>query len=363
MTAAAAPGSGNDAGQAEIPVHLVQMWLCALCLDGEGGECQTPGCALWINRAPDLPLRDSPFVKILPEPQESAPGQASAGQAARLFYLGRQPCELPPGWRRTEAHGEWAIEVAPGVRVSLTGTGDFILPDGRTVWGAGIAVWAALAAREPDADGVLLSDYLRERGRPGIAAMVEEAERAAREPDAADGLTYAPAYDQLYAALARLACDDWLGTQGYDGDELQRRVEFACDKLAALPKPEPQPAPDLQVAALRAELTELTDNHNGLIEEILLNAGDEYDGDEAAEAIAVRYVRDLEAGTVRKPVDGDAGEQPAPGVAEAVTEARAHQALIAEILSHFGPSGSGHTARVGQVQITRWLQRAGIEQP
>jgi hypothetical protein len=61
----------------------------------------------------------------------------------RLFYLGRKPCELPPGWRGTEAAEEWAIEVAPGVRVSLTGTGDFILPDGQVAWGAGIAVWTA----------------------------------------------------------------------------------------------------------------------------------------------------------------------------------------------------------------------------
>jgi hypothetical protein len=59
----------------------------------------------------------------------------------RLFYLGRKPCELPPGWRGIEATEEWAIEVAPGVRVSLTGTGDFLLPDGRVAWGAGIAVW------------------------------------------------------------------------------------------------------------------------------------------------------------------------------------------------------------------------------
>lgn len=79
---------------------------------------------------------------------------------------------------------------------------------------------------------------------------------------------------------------------------------------------EPQPAPDLQVAGLRSELTELTDNHNDLLNEILLNTGDEYDGDEAADAIAVRYVRDLEAGTVREPVGGDA-EQPAPELADA----------------------------------------------
>lgn len=32
--------------------------ICSACLDGEGGECHTPGCILWINRAPDLAIRD-----------------------------------------------------------------------------------------------------------------------------------------------------------------------------------------------------------------------------------------------------------------------------------------------------------------
>lgn len=31
--------------------------ICSACLDGEGGECHTPGCILWINRAPDLAIR------------------------------------------------------------------------------------------------------------------------------------------------------------------------------------------------------------------------------------------------------------------------------------------------------------------
>lgn len=46
---------------------------------------------------------------------------------------------------------------------------------------------------------------------------------------------------------------------------------------------------------VRAELHEVTGYWNDLTEEILKNTGDEYDGDAAAPAIAVRYVRDLEA--------------------------------------------------------------------
>ncbi len=34
----------------------VTLVLCSRCLAGEGGECHVPGCALWMNRAPDVPI-------------------------------------------------------------------------------------------------------------------------------------------------------------------------------------------------------------------------------------------------------------------------------------------------------------------
>lgn len=40
----------------EIKLRRVTLDLCVLCLNGEGGECHSPGCALWINRAPDIPV-------------------------------------------------------------------------------------------------------------------------------------------------------------------------------------------------------------------------------------------------------------------------------------------------------------------
>ena len=42
----------------EIQVRHVTIWLCQLCLSGKGGECHVPGCALWMNRAPDLDITD-----------------------------------------------------------------------------------------------------------------------------------------------------------------------------------------------------------------------------------------------------------------------------------------------------------------
>jgi hypothetical protein len=44
----------------EPRINLVDgIRLCDLCLDGAGGECHTPGCVMFINRAPDIPLRDT----------------------------------------------------------------------------------------------------------------------------------------------------------------------------------------------------------------------------------------------------------------------------------------------------------------
>lgn len=36
----------------------VTLVLCSRCIAGEGGECHVPGCALWMNRAPDVQIRE-----------------------------------------------------------------------------------------------------------------------------------------------------------------------------------------------------------------------------------------------------------------------------------------------------------------
>lgn len=30
--------------------------ICELCMAGKGGECHSPGCVLWLRRAPDLEM-------------------------------------------------------------------------------------------------------------------------------------------------------------------------------------------------------------------------------------------------------------------------------------------------------------------
>ena len=33
-------------------IKIVQIPLCNYCLDGEGDECHTPGCALFLHNSP-----------------------------------------------------------------------------------------------------------------------------------------------------------------------------------------------------------------------------------------------------------------------------------------------------------------------
>ena len=40
----------------DTEVHTVKIRLCVDCLDGKGGQCHVPGCALWLNRAPDIAI-------------------------------------------------------------------------------------------------------------------------------------------------------------------------------------------------------------------------------------------------------------------------------------------------------------------
>ena len=58
----------------------VVVTLCDRCLDGEGGECHTPGCALWMNRAPDVPIRS----KVEPASASSSKDEGG-GDAGFLF--------------------------------------------------------------------------------------------------------------------------------------------------------------------------------------------------------------------------------------------------------------------------------------
>lgn len=62
MTSAPLPDQSGMPG-----LNRVTLVLCDLCLSGAGGQCHVPGCALWMNRAPDISLRgavDAAAVEI-----------------------------------------------------------------------------------------------------------------------------------------------------------------------------------------------------------------------------------------------------------------------------------------------------------
>lgn len=92
----------------EIPVHLVQLWLCDSCLDGEGEECHTPGCSLWIHDVPKPAIRGSQGVTILGpalEPfmtrEDFAARQPQAGQENAVFlawYEAQSWADADHGW-------------------------------------------------------------------------------------------------------------------------------------------------------------------------------------------------------------------------------------------------------------------------
>jgi hypothetical protein len=58
------------------------IYLCDPCLDGAGGECHTPGCALWLCYGPITDVRDHILMcggEIIPldKTKEKAPGGQS----------------------------------------------------------------------------------------------------------------------------------------------------------------------------------------------------------------------------------------------------------------------------------------------
>jgi hypothetical protein len=68
------------------PVHVVQLQLCDPCIDGEGDECHTPGCSLWLNRPPDIGLRDNPSVTIAAPAEPQPAPELQAGEVMYLYH-------------------------------------------------------------------------------------------------------------------------------------------------------------------------------------------------------------------------------------------------------------------------------------
>lgn len=57
----------DGAQHPEPRLRRIVVWMCEACIEGEGGECHTPGCVLWINRAPDMGISNHPCFELLPD--------------------------------------------------------------------------------------------------------------------------------------------------------------------------------------------------------------------------------------------------------------------------------------------------------
>jgi len=104
------------------------------------------------------------------------------------------------------------------------------------------------------------------------------------------------AYATMHALADKAAAAEWKFIPGEERERFRPVARSAIDAHKADGIAAGRIADLLESqAALRYELRELTGNHDELVNELLENAGDEWDRDEAADAIAVRYVRHLEA--------------------------------------------------------------------
>ena len=66
----------------------VTLTLCEACIEGAGGECHTPGCALWMNRAPDVPIQQAAYEPSPASERAPAVGPLSVGSAKRAVFDG-----------------------------------------------------------------------------------------------------------------------------------------------------------------------------------------------------------------------------------------------------------------------------------
>lgn len=78
-----------------MKLKYVAMWVCEACLYGEGEECHTPGCALYLHSV-DLPIDDR-IYKILDEfetPEAYSPDKTAQSRRLLKHHI------LSTGWRQ-----------------------------------------------------------------------------------------------------------------------------------------------------------------------------------------------------------------------------------------------------------------------
>ena len=64
-----------------MKIKKIAIWICEACLDGEGEECHTPGCSLFLHSV-DLPINGEMY-EVLDECDE--PCKNKLCQGGKIF--------------------------------------------------------------------------------------------------------------------------------------------------------------------------------------------------------------------------------------------------------------------------------------
>jgi hypothetical protein len=177
---------------------------------------------------------------------------------------------------------------------------------------------------------------------PGQAAAVDPSSIGCRvQAQALNALTRGLAYEGRPVSL---------GEREAIADVIVAAIEPLIredERAIAAQQPQPAPGPQPRPGYVTVDARDIA---------IALNGYAGFTGDPVsfASELHERLRRTVFAGAAPEP-------QPAPELAAAMRESRIRAEVINDILSRFGPSGSGHTARVGQVQIGKWRAQAGLK--
>lgn len=104
--------------QADEPVtRIVQVPLCDPCIDGQGQECHTPGCAFFLFAPPERSIRD--FTTIAAAPAQPAPELDVAMRETRELreQVGQLAYELKVSAAKLHPSAQSAVQEAVAARL------------------------------------------------------------------------------------------------------------------------------------------------------------------------------------------------------------------------------------------------------
>jgi hypothetical protein len=101
---------------------LTSVLLCDACMAGEGGECHTPGCALWLNRAPDIPVEGAQTGET--QAERDAEAKALGFVAAKDEVTQAERRGYCKGWDAAVSHSKTIREAVDDLRWVANGLAD-----------------------------------------------------------------------------------------------------------------------------------------------------------------------------------------------------------------------------------------------